>query len=89
MSPKYIVPVDSKEEEDEYVKDMYCKNCKVKGGVEIEFLRDIVEEGYHYEVARCICGRCNRRFEVSFFPTFSSINTKIETTNNSMSNHSL
>ncbi len=89
MSRKYIVPVDSKEEEGEYIKDMYCKNCKAKGGVEIEFVRDIIEEGYHYEVARCICGRCNRRFEVSFFPTFSSINTKIKTINNTLSNYSL
>jgi transcription elongation factor Elf1 len=89
MSPKYIVPVDSKEEKDEYVKNMYCKNCKVKCSVEIEFLKDIVEEGYHYEVARCICGRCNRRFEVSFFPTFSSINIKIKTADNNMANYSL
>ena len=72
MSSKYIVPVDSEEEEIEYVKNMYCINCKEKGGMGMEIFKDVIEEGYHYKVARCVCDRCNRSFEVTFFQTVLS-----------------
>ena len=89
MSSKYIVPIDSKEEELEYVLKMYCTNCKGKGSVEIEVFKDVIEEGYHYEIARCICDKCNKSLEVKFFPTDSCINTKIKSKNNSMSKYTL
>ncbi len=89
MPTKYIVPVDSETEKNEYVKKMYCENCKAKGGVKIEFFKDVIEEGYHYEVARCICDQCNRSFDVRFFPTSSCINKKINAQNDNLSNYSL
>lgn len=89
MPPKYIVPIASKAEKSEYVKKMYCENCKLKGGVEIEFFKDVIEGGYHYEVARCICDLCNRSFDVNFFPTSSSINRKLDSKNVNLSNYSV
>ncbi len=89
MPSKYIVPVDSEKEKIEYVKKMYCENCKAKGAVEIEFFNDVIKEGYHYEVARCICDQCNSSFDVRFFPTSSCINKKIKTQNANLSNYSL
>ncbi|MBY8999662.1 MAG: hypothetical protein KGD64_01985 [Candidatus Heimdallarchaeota archaeon] len=89
MPPQFIVPIDFKEEKEEFVKKMFCLNCKERGSVAIEIFKDVIDEGFHYEVARCICDKCNGSFEVNFFPTSSRINAKIKTKNNNLSTYSL
>ena len=67
MSYDFIVPIESHEEAKNYIRKMYCKNCKEQGGCYPVHNFPIIENGYHYDVVSCECSKCSESFDMKFF----------------------